>query len=1113
MRGSVSLRGNEGRYLLVGFAIAIVAAVSVGLTSSNEIARNNTWIDWITHTGLVLGTLDTARADSFESLAALQRYAQTGDPKSLEEVAQGVSEIQRQAAGLRTLTQDNQTQQQRLDRVDQTARQAASLVQQVIRMAATTSRVEVIKGAGFLDLDGTLSRLCAEFGPMSSTEQTLLVERTTKAHATSQRGAVVMGVGGGFIFLWLLLIGGYAGLTANRLKQTAVDRKNADDRFRALLETAPDAMVLVGEDDRIVQINAQTEKLFGYTRAELIGNLVEMLVPQRFRDRHVQPTGSDFAVVPSTVRAMGSGPELHGLRKDGSEFPIEISVSRIENEDGILICRAIRDITDRRQAEAKVRELNDRFRALLETAPDAMVLVGQDGRMVLVNAQTEKLFGYARAELLGKPVEMLVPVRFRDRHPQHRGQYFAHPKVRPMGVGLELYGLRKDGTEFPIEISLSPIETEDGTLVSSAIRDITDRKQAEEIVRLLNDRFRSLLETAPDAMVLVGKDGRMVLVNAQTEKLFGYARAELLGNAVEMLVPPRFRAQHPQHRGHYFADPKVRPMGVGLELHGLRKDGTEFPIEISLSPIETEVGTLVSSAIRDITDRKKAEEIVRLLNDRFRALLETAPDAMVLVGKDGRMVLVNAQTEKLFGYARAELLGKTVEMLIPARFREQHPHHRGGYFTNPKVRPMGVGLELYGLRKDGAEFPIEISLSPIETEDGTLVSSAIRDITERKKAAEIVLLLSDRFRGLLETAPDAMVLVGKNGLMIMVNAQTEKLFGYARAELHGQPVEMLVPVRFRGQHPHQRGRYFADPKVRPMGVGLELYGLRKDGSEFPVEISLSPIETEDGTMVASAIRDITDRKLAEEKVRELNESQHRHAVQVEAANKELEAFSYSVSHDLRAPLRSIDGFSLALMEDYGDVLDDEAKRLLERIRSATKRMAQLIDDLLNLARVTRTEMRHEVVDLGAMAKVILADLQSTDPARHVECVVGENIVGNGDSRLLGVVLENLLGNAWKFTMNKPQARIELGVSHADGGTVYFVRDDGPGFDMTYVDKLFGTFQRLHAATEFPGTGIGLASVRRIIHRHGGRTWAEGEVGKGATFSFTLSENGGGHSNA
>lgn len=227
--------------------------------------------------------------------------------------------------------------------------------------------------------------------------------------------------------------------------------------------------------------------------------------------------------------------------------------------------------------------------------------------------------------------------------------------------------------------------------------------------------------------------------------------------------------------------------------------------------------------------------------------------------------------------------------------------------------------------------------------------------------------------------------------------------------------------------------------------------------------------------------------------------------QLEAANKELETFSYSVSHDLRAPLRSIDGFSQAVLEDYADKLDAQGKNHLERVRAASQHMAQLIDDMLNLSRVTRSEMRRETVHLSAMAREIAAGLRKTQPERQVGFTIAENVTATGDERLLRVVMQNLLGNAWKYTGKHARARIEFGVKDEDGKPVFYVRDDGAGFDMAYVDKLFGAFQRLHRRGEFPGTGVGLATVQRIIHRHGGRVWAEGTVEKGATFYFTLGD--------
>jgi CHASE3 domain sensor protein len=282
----LSLQTNEGWYLVVGFAIAIVAAAAVALASYNDVNQYYNRVDWVIHTEQVLAALEAARGDSFASVAALQTYFQSGDRKNLEQLAASVAELQRKAAALRALTEDNASQQRRLDQVDQSARRVATLAHEATQSASTVRREDALGAPTFVELGATLYQLRAQFDPMAVAEQALLRERTANARTTLHRSSMVMGIGGTVIFSWLLLVGGYAGLTTNRLKQTAVDRKKADDQFRSLLETAPDAMALVAEDGRMVLVNAQTEKLFGYARAELLGNTVDMLVPPRFRGKH-----------------------------------------------------------------------------------------------------------------------------------------------------------------------------------------------------------------------------------------------------------------------------------------------------------------------------------------------------------------------------------------------------------------------------------------------------------------------------------------------------------------------------------------------------------------------------------------------------------------------------------------------------------------------------------------------------------------------------------------------------------------------------------------------------------------------------------------------------------
>jgi PAS domain S-box-containing protein len=345
------------------------------------------------------------------------------------------------------------------------------------------------------------------------------------------------------------------------------------------------------------------------------------------------------------------------------------------------------------------------------------------------------------------------------------------------------------------------------------------------------------------------------------------------------------------------------------------------------------------------------------------------------------------------------------------------------------------------------------------------------------------------FRALLEAAPDAMVVVDSRGRIVLVNAQTEKLFGHRREQLIGQMVEILMPGRARAQHAGQRTGYSAAPRVRGMGTGLELFAVRSDGTQFPVDISLSPLETDEGVLIVSAIRDVTARKRIESALI--------------AANRELESFSYSVAHDLRAPLVRMSGFARILIDEHREKLDQDGRELLREIDGNARQMSALIDAMMSLARVTRIELKPERVDLTALAHAVAAQLAAADAGRTVELHALDGLEAHMDPTLARNLIENLLGNSWKFTRGAAAPKVELGRTERDGHPAFFVRDNGAGFDMSYAEKLFRPFQRLHSASEFPGTGIGLATAQRIVHRHGGRIWAEGTVGEGATFYFTV----------
>ncbi len=468
----------------------------------------------------------------------------------------------------------------------------------------------------------------------------------------------------------------------------------------------------------------------------------------------------------------------------------------------------------------------------------------------------------------------------------------------------------------------------------------------------------------------------------------------------------------------------------------------------------------------------------------FQAIVEATPNAIVLVNKEGKIAYTNNQTEKLFGYSRFELVGQMVEMLIPERFHRHHSQFRAGFFASPETRAMGSGRELFAIRKDKIEFPVEIGLNPLVTIDGTMVLVSIIDITNRKKADE-------RFRLVVESAPNAMILVNKEGNITLINKQTEELFGYDRRELIGHKLETLIPQRFRDGHPKHRDVFFTSPTVRSMGAGRELFAARKDGSEFPVEIGLNPIETDDEMVVLASIIDITERK------------KHEAFVKLELKNKELEHFNYIASHDLQEPLRTVSNYIQILEEDFSNQLNGEAMAHLQTISDATKRMRVLVRSLLDFSRLGQGQ-KLVPIDCTLLVRDVITDLngiiQNTGAVINLENL--PKIIGYETE--LRQLFQNLINNAIKFRQKSIPPKIIIGCKKNSLYSEFYLADNGIGIDSRHFGRIFHIFQRLNSASEYEGYGIGLANCKKIAEIHGGSIWVESELGVGSVFKFTIS---------
>ena len=858
--------------------------------------------------------------------------------------------------------------------------------------------------------------------------------------------------------------GYFVSLVSNITERKKVEEKLKDSQKQLLdiIDGAPNSIFVKDLQGRFITINAQLEKLLGLTREEIKGktdyDIISRDQTDIYRDNDGRIAENDKAEEVEEEAELADGKRHYFL---ANKFPLHDIHGKT-----YAVASVSTDITDLRRIEKAVRESEEKFATIFRSSPVGMVMTRlPDGHCVDVNEAYLKMLEYSREEVIGRDSRDL------NMHvdPNRRAEVFRLLHEQGKVTNIELRFRTKTGRVIEMLSSIDKINLQGQEYSLSTNIDITQRKRAEaEIIHLA-----SFPELNPSPVLEVEPDGTVIYANPAAKTHFPLMTQGLKHQFLMDFINSLKKAE---------TESFTKDVKIG-----------EHWYEETLAFVSSTKNYMLYA--RDITERKNAEVALQETRDYLNNLLNYANAPIIVWDSSFHITQFNHAFEYLTGRSAGDVIGESLDILFPEEQREHSMEHIRLTVAGERMEVEEIGIQ----HKDGSVRTVLWNSATLYDQDNQTPTATIaqgQDITERKKAEDALKASEEKYRNLFENMveevhfwklvrdddgeiktwrlvdvnPPALRTWGRQTVDEIRGKTTDEIFGPGSTE-HFMPVVQKiimegVPYAYEDYFPNLN-KYFRFTSV-PLGEYFITTG-----------------------------SDITE-------IKQNEESLSRYAHELEASNKELEAFSYSVSHDLRAPLRSITGFSTILLEDYREKLDDEGKLYLKKIEDSGELMGQLMDDLLKLSRVTRSDLNLQRLDLSDMAHKIVDELRKDEPNRKVKVTIAPNMTANGDKNLLGLVLQNLLGNAWKYSSKTSEPRIEMGIVEHNGKQAYFVRDNGVGFDMTYANKLFQPFQRLHKTTEFAGTGIGLATVQRIIRRHGGEVWAEAKVGDGATFYFTLS---------